>query len=174
MNDSDLINALDECITLLNAGYSLEECLRRHPQHAARLRPLLISGLVIRQKQATPLLVMAARERVRTRIRHTPIHATRMRPRWRGYPQLAMVAGFLLVLGLVLSSRMVSQWPATQEITLTPLPGSSSPIPSSTPAPTNTVSVTPSPTVTITASPTPSPSPGTTATASPTNTAAGP
>ncbi|NPV65533.1 MAG: LysM peptidoglycan-binding domain-containing protein [Anaerolineae bacterium] len=170
VNEADFLNALDDCISLLNAGYTLEECLRRHPQHAEQLRPLLAAGLLVRQSRASTQATLAARERVRPRVERALRQVDRKRPTWQRYPALAMVASLLLVFAIILSSRITTLQPGFQETTLTSVPSSTPLIPTATvtPNPTHTPTVPPSPTVTASPSPTPSPTPTATVTASPT------
>ncbi len=47
MNSLD--RAFEDCLGRLNAGQGLEACLRAHPQHAAELRPLLLTALELQQ-----------------------------------------------------------------------------------------------------------------------------
>lgn len=173
VNEIDFLNALEDCITQLNAGYTLEECLRRYPHQAERLRPLLTSGLLVRQSRASTQTALAARERVRPQIERALRQPDRKRPAWRRYPALAMVATLLLVFGVVLSGRIATLRPGVQETTLTVVPSSTllPPTATGTPNPTHTPTITPSSTVTASPSPTPSSTPTATVTPSPTITA---
>jgi len=47
-------SVLDECLTALQAGESVEACLARYPRHAERLRPLLTLAQRVRQTPAQP------------------------------------------------------------------------------------------------------------------------
>lgn len=67
MNPLDFDAALDDCLTRLLIGESLESCLGRYPGYAEDLRPLLQMALAVR---ATPVLppTGAAIERGRERV----------------------------------------------------------------------------------------------------------
>ena len=47
-----LEDALDQCIDLLQQGYSIEQCLKRHPAHATALERLLTTALALKQEFA--------------------------------------------------------------------------------------------------------------------------
>jgi len=49
MMTQDFNKALDQCLTLLDEGSTLDECLTRYPEHAAELRSLLEVNLKIRR-----------------------------------------------------------------------------------------------------------------------------
>jgi hypothetical protein len=68
MADQELLNALEDCLSRLSAGQSIEDCLQRHPEHAARLRPMLEAGRLVKRAQASALEVMQAQDRVRFRV----------------------------------------------------------------------------------------------------------
>lgn len=63
MIDSAFTNALNDCINRLNSGETVADCLRRYPQHAERLAPLLESGMQVRRAQADSTEATRARER---------------------------------------------------------------------------------------------------------------
>ncbi len=54
MSKRELYELLEECLRLMQAGTTLEEALRAHPQQAAELRPLLEAALEARSLQAGP------------------------------------------------------------------------------------------------------------------------
>lgn len=68
MVDRDLIDAFNECIDLLAAGQSIDDCLRRYPQYADVLRPMLEAGLLARRAQVSPTETADAQARGRARF----------------------------------------------------------------------------------------------------------
>jgi LysM repeat protein len=173
VNEPDFVNALNDCIDRLNAGERLEDCLRRYPRHAAALRPLLMAGQSVRQAQADPYTVAAARARVRGRIELAaarPIRGARRRPVWS---PLALAASLVLVLAAVFAggSAVLNSLQSQPTPTMIVLPSAtpseqpnltatptSSGTPSETPTPTLTATPTLTPTGTSSPSATPSPS----------------
>lgn len=168
MSDPGLIEAFNAGVDRLNAGQSLEECLRPYPQYADELRSLLTAGVSVRQLRPPDQEVSAARERVRARLAETPRTQPIPPRRWQ-WSRLAMAAGLVLVLAVVLRSGVqtwqelrqltptlsdvitlttVPTWTATPPVTLSAT-GSPSALPSATPSltattmPTNTLSATP-------------------------------
>src|SRR5688572_32877079 len=105
MVEIDLINAFDDCIDRLANGQTVDDCLRRYPQMAASLRPMLETGLLARRALYSPQEVAQAQYRVHLRVAqaavdNTPVSLSR-RPaparRW-----LSMVATLLVVFASVL------------------------------------------------------------------------
>ena len=175
MASYDLFDAFNDCIDRLNGGQSLEDCLRAHPQHADRLRPLLETAILV--QRARPAIPVGAQARVRQRVlRAAPSSPARFRFAPSG---LALAAASVLVIGFVVAMFLMSrrtpapalppQASATPSATVSQTPtDTATATPSATPttpAPTNT----PTNTATATSSVTPSQTP--TATSSPTNTA---
>lgn len=65
-NKNDVLNAFSDCVDRLNAGESLEACLKTYPQFAEELRPLLNLGeLVNRAQQISDAELEEAREKIR-------------------------------------------------------------------------------------------------------------
>lgn len=176
MASYDLFDAFNDCIDRLNAGQSLEDCLRAHPQYAERLRPLLETAILF--QRARPAIPAGAQARVRAQV----LRATSSSPaRFRFAPSgLALAAASVLVIGFVVAMFLMSrrtpapalppQASATPSATISQTPtGTATATPSATPttpAPTNTATLSATPTHTVTATVTPSP----TATVTPTPT----
>ena len=80
MSRVDFNDALNDCIERLNAGASLEDCLRRYPEHAAALEVLLeTGGLVRRAARSSSQEAIQAREHNRLdfeRALRTPHRST--------------------------------------------------------------------------------------------------
>ncbi len=68
MAELDLSNAFNDCVDHLAQGQSLDDCLRRYPQYASTLRPMLEAGLLVRRMHIQPADVLAAQTRVRRRF----------------------------------------------------------------------------------------------------------
>ncbi len=69
MADKDWLDALNNCLERLNAGQSVTDCLREYPQHADRLRDLLITAdLVQRAQQAASAPMADEKAAVRQRV----------------------------------------------------------------------------------------------------------
>jgi hypothetical protein len=177
MASYDLFDAFNDCVDRLNAGQSLEDCLRAHPQHAERLRPLLETALLV--QRARPAIPPGAQARVRAQVlRAAPPSATRFRFVPSG---LALAAASVLVIAFVLAMVLMNRrapGPSLRpELTMSPsatasptLADTATVAPSATPttpAPTATVtaSATATATITATATVTTSPSPTPTHTA---------
>ncbi len=189
MASYDLFDAFNDCVDRLNVGQSLEECLRAHPQHAERLRPLLETAILV--QRARPAIPPGAQARVRAQVlRAAPPPAARFRFTPSG---LALAAASVLVIAFVLAMVLMNrrtpgpslrpELTMTASVTVSPtLADTATVAPSATPTtppPTATVAasatatVTPTATVTATATMTASftPTPTHTATLSPTVTA---
>ena len=161
MNDgfgSNIGEALNDCIDRLNGGQSLEDCLARYPQWAAELRPMLLAGLRVREAQASPGELAAARARTRARLERELRRPAPVRP-WRpAWSPLALAASLILVLafaiagGGVILNAIQNEATPTLIVTLTPA-ASLSPTPTETETSTQTVTPTPTPTQTATPSP---------------------
>lgn len=106
MRDPQLIEALNNCIDLLAAGATIEDCLRTYPQYAAELAPMLEAGRLTRRAILTPE-ESQARERIRKRFeREIQQPALSIRPPWRRF--LSMAAGVVLVSALLLTAATVA------------------------------------------------------------------
>lgn len=97
MTDSLLIEAFNDCVEALAAGASLDEALRRYPQLAADLRPMLEAGALVRRQLPPSGEVNYARERVRARVEAA---AARRRPAPAPFYRLAQVAAALALVAL--------------------------------------------------------------------------
>lgn len=93
MAEQGLTEALNDCIERMAAGQSLNDCLRRYPQYAARLRPLLEVGRLIEHAQAQPFEVEVAQRRVRATI----TERLQAPPPSRAYGRLVLIAASLLI-----------------------------------------------------------------------------
>ncbi len=68
MAELDLTNAFNDCVDHLAQGQSLDDCLRRYPQYASSLRPMLEAGLLVQRMHIQPSEVLIAQTRVRRRF----------------------------------------------------------------------------------------------------------
>lgn len=101
---------IEECLELLRSGISLEECLKRYPEEAEELEPVLRSAISVRAGLETEL-PPAARARIRDRVM-TEWDRQRQPKRWDWsissiFPKLALfprwafvAASLVLVLAL--------------------------------------------------------------------------
>jgi hypothetical protein len=103
MSERQLIEAFNDCVNRLANGESIEECLRRHPQHAVALRPMLEAGLLVRRAQISPVEVVQSQDRVRARITQE-VQGLRVRPRASYGRYVALAASLLLVFASVFGS----------------------------------------------------------------------
>ncbi len=98
MNELDTI--LEECLDqFMNGASTLDECLARHPEHAAQLRPLLMAALRAQEgRVVTPSPAFRARTRAQL-MQHAQAHP-RSKPGtvfWRvAVSMVAVVMGFLV------------------------------------------------------------------------------
>lgn len=99
MVEQDLINALNDCIDALGQGLTIDQAVRRHPEYATALRPMLEAGLTVRKAQSTPFEVTASKDRGRVRFQ-AALAANRRRKRrsdgWLRIASLLLVVGGLL------------------------------------------------------------------------------
>ncbi|MEW5938263.1 MAG: hypothetical protein AB1750_01260 [Chloroflexota bacterium] len=102
MNDFDRI--LDDCLARMSAGAStLEDCLTRHPDHAAQLRPLLqTASRLERAGAARPSPAFKARARARLTL-HMQAHPRR-KTRTSSFLRVAFSAAVFLLAFLVAGS----------------------------------------------------------------------
>lgn len=96
MTDTLLIEALNDCMEALAAGASLDEALRRYPQLAAELRPMLEAGALVQRQLPPPGEISYARERVRARVQAAAARRRRPTPFYR----LAQAAAALALVAL--------------------------------------------------------------------------
>lgn len=100
MSEQGLLEAFNDCLDRINAGQSINDCLRVYPQHAAALRPMLEVGKLVERAQVSPFEVASAQARVRARMTERLQSAPRARP---PYARLALLAAsFLITLAAVL------------------------------------------------------------------------
>lgn len=102
MANQDLLNAFNDCIDRLGQGQAIEECLRRYPQYAPTLRPMLETSQIARQIRVSPVEVAQVQERGRYRFEE----AIRLTERRRGYPiyRLASLAAMILIICAAVSA----------------------------------------------------------------------
>jgi hypothetical protein len=105
-----LETALDECLTCLAKGESLEACLLRFPRLRDELEPLLQTALIVRQAYRRPapsqaalgrgrarFLVEGARRRAEVATKRTPWWNQALRPAWaKGLATVALTAALLV------------------------------------------------------------------------------
>lgn len=155
--DLNLLNALDDCITRMRAGQSLEECLRHYPHFAVQLRPMLETGMLVRRARASASEVATAKDRVRFYLRQH----TRRRPHPFPLARLAAVIAlvFLFGFGGLVAGGVIPLRPNDTAPTATLTSTSAhTATPSVTPTATPGVTNTPSATASATPSATPTPS----------------
>jgi hypothetical protein len=106
----DFDNILDECLTRVQKGESIEACLATHPEQSAELKPLLRTALAARQAAAVqPRREFRERAALefQAAIREMPAKATGWGTPWRRR-LMEVVAGVVFVLlagtGLVAAS----------------------------------------------------------------------
>ncbi len=106
MADKDWLNALDDCLERLTAGQSVADCLRHYPQHADRLRDLLITAdLVHRAQQATSAGMADDQAEVRRRIEQSlqqrdPVNPNRQSTRRRWIRVAGALAAVLVLVSV--------------------------------------------------------------------------
>ncbi|HXG42910.1 MAG TPA: DUF5666 domain-containing protein [Dehalococcoidia bacterium] len=100
-----LLKALDDCLSALQRGESLESCLARYPDLAEELRPLLLAAQAVREMgEPRPRPVAQASGWLRFSRRAAQLRAARVRRPWRWLAPaviaacvVAIVAGGLTV-----------------------------------------------------------------------------
>jgi len=101
MNDFDRI--LDDCLTQITSGASsLDECLARHPEHAARLKPLLQTAVRVergRKVKPSPAFKSRTRAQLYARMEAYPRRARTFSPVWRVAVSLAVLLMAFLITG---------------------------------------------------------------------------
>lgn len=107
-----LFEALEDCITAINSGRGLEECLAKYPDLADELRTLIETSTAAKSLTATQVPA-AARNRSRTMLLEHAARKRKTRKPWLTYfriPRLAMSLAALLVVlvfsfnGLIITS----------------------------------------------------------------------
>ncbi len=68
MAELDLTNVFNDCVDRIAQGHSIDDCLRRYPQYASTLRPMLEAGLLVQRIRLQPADVLAAQTHVRQRF----------------------------------------------------------------------------------------------------------
>jgi hypothetical protein len=68
MAELDLTNVFNDCVDRLAQGQSIDECLRRYPQYASTLRPMLETSLLVQRMRVQPADVLLAQNHVRRRF----------------------------------------------------------------------------------------------------------
>ncbi len=168
MADQRLINAFNDCIDRLANGETIAECLRRYPEYALDLRPMLEAGLLMRRAQSDSNEVLAAKARVRANIMDTLALTPMRRPTPPILRILPLVASLLIVFvfAIVGGSALLSRLNQAEPTPTTEFLSTHTVTPTLTATPTGTPTVTPTSTTTPTASSTPSstPSPSSTPT----------
>jgi LysM repeat protein len=89
--NQDFLNAFNDSVDRINAGQTVEDCMRLYPRHAAVLRPLLETGRLIDRLSAPSLEVEQAKTRGRMRLEEAlraPLPQKRTTP-FRPYLNLA-------------------------------------------------------------------------------------
>ncbi|MFN8483868.1 MAG: hypothetical protein U0768_12585 [Anaerolineae bacterium] len=178
---TDFDAALENCIEVIHRGASVEECLQKYPDHAARLEPLL---KVAQELYAAPRAAMSAdgfdaqRDRMRAALAARPAAApailAQTDPRWwrrvRAHRIALLAAALILAVVTALSAVIVTSAKGLPPEPFRPFVQAAAAVrdrimlaPTATPSPTIAPSATASPSPSATASATPSPS----ATASP-------
>lgn len=100
MADWDISEAFNDCLERMNAGQSIDACLRLYPQYAAVLRPMLETGQVVKRILPPQVEIDAAQARGRVKFQA----ALRSTPRRRYSPLprlLPLAAAFLIAIFVV-------------------------------------------------------------------------
>ena len=96
---------LDECIDRINSGESIEECLADHPEHAAELKPLLMTlcdagDICANMPEAEARSVAKQRLDSAATTSARASHKSRHNPSIFGWPRVWAVGAIVLVLAL--------------------------------------------------------------------------
>ncbi len=99
MAELDLTNIFNDCVDRLAQGQSIDECLRRYPQYASSLLPMLETGLLVQRMRVQPAEVLLAQTHVRRRFED----ALRAPPRRRtsAVSRFVYALAALLIIGLI-------------------------------------------------------------------------
>jgi len=106
MAEPDLLNAFDDCIARLAAGQSIDDCLRRYPQYASTLRPILEAGRLVNRARFSPAEIRESQNRVRFRVAQS-IKTRPTRSRALLLRTLPLVASFVIMLALTLGATTI-------------------------------------------------------------------
>jgi hypothetical protein len=100
---ANLIEAFNDCVDRMNAGESIEACLRDYPEHAERLRQLLQTGELVYKAHDASAAASDAQSEVRSRVvqSYRSRKQTRSTNWGRWFFSLAAVASLVLVVGVV-------------------------------------------------------------------------
>ncbi len=161
MADQRFVNAFNDCIDRLANGETIAECLRRYPEYAIDLRPMLEAGLLARRAESDSAEVLAAKMRVRAQL----FDALALTPPRRSTPPilrvLPLVASLLIVFvfAIVGGSALLSRLNQVDPTPTVELLSTETPTMTATPTLTATVTPSPSSTASPTASLTPTSTP---------------
>lgn len=176
MAEERLEDIFDACIDMLRDGDNIDDCLRRYPAYADRLRPLLQTGVTVRGMRLSPAQISADQEIVWDRVQAQLAEITPQRADAR-YSNLLRGLLVMGLLGIVILVAVLVLDPfggddtnviiASPEPTVTSLPSATATVtasatPSETATATVTASATPSETGTATATATVTSAPTTT------------
>jgi len=102
-NRQQFENILDECLeTLLTGGGTMEECLRRYPEYAADLEPLLLTALgVNRAVDVKPSPEFKTRARYQLQLKMAEAAAPRRASFWSLQPKWALATMAVLLVFLM-------------------------------------------------------------------------
>lgn len=102
----------EECLELvLDRGETLEECLRRYPEHARELKSLLETAMATRKAvavQPSPEFRERARQQFYAALRQMPAQKKRAGFSWGRQPQWATVVAVVLAVLLVSSGTVAA------------------------------------------------------------------
>lgn len=106
MAEQDLLNAFDDCVDRLAAGNTMDDCLRRYPQCASALRPMLEAGRLVHRTRFTPAEVTESQNRVRFRVAQA-VNTRRRHPRPVLLRIAPLVASFMVIFVLTVGATGV-------------------------------------------------------------------
>lgn len=105
--DDEIADLLDQCLTRIERGEAtVESCLAAHPEHAAELRPVLMTAAAVRSVDI-PDPAASAQARIRARVlaaaapRPMPV---RRRPLWQPVATAGVALALLAVLAVPLTA----------------------------------------------------------------------
>ncbi len=167
MAQRDFVDAFNDCVQRIAAGESLDACLRRYPQYAQRLRPMLQTAFSLRLLRPSAAEVRQEQELIWQQLEQRLPAATKTRPLGARRRLLPLIAALIALLVLLTATWFVLTRPdlppdelpvelrtATPLLTNTPTATlTPSPVPSDTPTATLTPSPVPSDTPTYTVTP---------------------
>lgn len=93
---ADIVNAFNDCIDRLQRGESLGDCLRRYPELANQLRPMLETAQLAGRVQVNPTEVALATDRIRNRVT-TAVYATPIRQRRNPFSMVIVMAAMVAI-----------------------------------------------------------------------------